>query len=189
MLALIKRWEQARMKNVFSEAQKEQMRSLKHEFHLEEAANGYKLTPVYNAYFKHTQQLKQPGEPVYSTFQFNNPAAAQPVAFIIALAPGKDYDPDVSFDQISMTINQQDALLLPVSLKRNQILKCDGRTVQLYDKQWQLLQTIELKQPLPQLSSGMNQVVFDGKYSGENGADVKLEMRASGQPEFIPATK
>jgi len=189
MLALIKRWEQARMKNVFSEAQKEQMRSLKHEFHLEEAVNGYQLTPIYNAYFKHTQQLKQPGEPVYSTFQFNNPAATQPVAFIITLAPGKDYDPDVTFDQISMAINQQDALVLPLSLKRNQILKCDGKTVQLYDKQWQLLQTIELKQPLPQLSNGMNQVLFDGKYSGENGADVKLEIRTNGQPEFIQAPK
>lgn len=189
MLALIKVWEGARMKGVFSEAQKEQMRSLKHEFHLEETANGYKLTPIYNAYFKHTQQLKQPGEPVFSTFEFTNPATAQPVSFILTLATGKEFDPDVSFDHISITINQQDALLLPVSLKRNQVIKCDGKTVQLYNKQWQLLQTIELKKTLPVLSNGINEIIFDGKYSGENGADVKLEIRAAGTPEMIQNKK
>jgi len=190
VLGLIKTWEQARMKNIFSEAQKEEMRSLKHEFHLELTGNDeYKLTPVYNAYFKHAQQMKQPGEPVFSTFQFNNPAASQPVAFIISLAGGKekDYDPDVTFDQVSITINHQDALVLPVNLKRNQFLKCDGKTVKLYNKQWQLVQTVELSKPLPVLSSNKNEIVFDGKYSGENGADVKLEIRASGQPALIRA--
>ncbi|MBS0029903.1 hypothetical protein ACTJJ0_20690 [Chitinophaga sp. 22321] len=190
VLGLIKTWEQARMKNIFNEARKEQMRSLKHEFHLEMTGNNeYRLTPVYNAYFKHTQQMKQPGEPVFSTFQFNNPAASQPIAFIISLAGGKDkdYDPDVTFDQVSITINHQDALVLPVSLKRNQFLKCDGKTIRLYNKQWQLVQTVELSKPLPVLSADKNEIVFDGKYSGENGADVKLEIRASGQPELIRA--
>lgn len=186
LLALIKTWEQARMKNIFSEAQKEQMRSLKHEFHLEMTGNNeYQLTPVYNAYFKHTQQMKQPGEPVFSTFQFNNPAASQPVSFIITLAAGKEFNPDVTFDQISIAINHQDALVLPVSLKRNQFLKCDGKIVRLYNRQWQLLQTVELTKPLPVLSNGTNEITFDGKYSDENGADVKLEIRSNGQAELI----
>ncbi|TWF41644.1 hypothetical protein FHW36_103448 [Chitinophaga polysaccharea] len=188
VLGLIKTWEQARMQHIFSEAQQAQMRSLKHEFHLEmTGTNEYRLTPVYNAYFKHSQQMKQPGEPVFSTFQFNNPAASQPVSFIISLAGGKDFDPDVTFDQISIAINHQDALVLPVSLKRNQFLKCDGKVVKLYNKQWQLIQTVELSKPLPVLSSNANEIVFDGKYSGENGADVKLEVRASGAPEIIHA--
>ena len=186
MLALIKLWEEARMQELFSETQKERMRSLKNEFHLEKTADKlYKLTPVYNAYFRHVQQLKQPGEPVFSTFSFTNPAAAQPVAFIITLANGKEFDPEVSFDQVSISVNRQDALLLPVSLKRNQVLKCDGKSVKLYNKQWQLLQTFELSKPLPGLINGVNEILFDGKYSGENGADLKLEIRATGEPELI----
>ncbi len=186
VLGLIKTWEQARMKNIFNEAQKERMRSLKHEFHLEAAGDGaYRLTPVYNAYFKHAQQLKQPGEPVFSSFRFNNPAAAQPVSFIITMAASKESDPDVTFDQVSIAINRQDALVLPVSLKRNQFLKCDGKTIKVYSRQWQLLQTLELAKPLPLLANGDNEIVFDGKYSGENGAEVKLEIRANGQPELI----
>lgn len=188
LLGTIKTWEQARMKNIFSEAQKEEMRSLKHEFHLEQTANDtYLLTPVYNAYFTHTGKLKQPGEPVSSTFQFNNPVARQPVAFIISLAPAKDADPDVTFDQVSITINQQDALVLPIHLKRNQFLKCDGKVVRLYNKQWQLLETVALNKALPVLSNGANEITFDGKYSGENGADVKLEIRATGEATSIKA--
>ncbi|WP_109699633.1 hypothetical protein [Chitinophaga deserti] len=190
VLALIKTWEQARMQNIFNDEQKAQMRSLKHEFHLEQTTNNeYRLTPVYNAYFKHTQQLKQPGEPVFSSFKYNNQAETQPVSFMITLAATKESDPDVTFDQISIGINSQDALVLPVSLKRNQFLKCDGKTVQLFNRQWQLLQTIELSKPLPVLAKGANEIVFDGKYSGENGADVKLEIRTSGQPEQIRARR
>ncbi len=190
VLALIKTWEQARMQNIFSEAQKAQMRSLEHEFNLEKTgSNSWRLTPVYNAYFKHTQQLKQPGEPVFSTFRFNNRAATQPVSFMITMAAGKEFDSEVTFDKISIAINRQDALILPVSLKRNQFLKCDGKTVQLFNRQWQLLQTIQLDKPLPVLSNGDNDIVFDGKYSGENGADVKLEIRAAGKPETIQPSR
>ncbi len=188
MLALINLWEKARMDGVFSEEHKSRLRGLKNEFHLEKTdANSYTLTPVYNAYFKHTQQLKQPGEPVYSSFKFENPATEQPASFIIAMQPGKETDPDVTFDQISIAINQQDALLLSISLGRNQIIHCDGKTVKLYNKQWQLQKTMELNRPIPLLKSGSNSIVFDGRYSGENGADIKLELRAMGKPELIEA--
>jgi hypothetical protein len=101
--------------------------------------------------------------------------------------PAKETDPDVTFDKISIAINQQDALLLPISLGRNQIIYCDGKTVKLYNKQWQLQKTIELNRPIPLLKSGSNSIVFDGRYSGENGADVKFELRANGKPELIAA--
>ncbi|MCU7552633.1 hypothetical protein OCK74_26170 [Chitinophagaceae bacterium LB-8] len=186
ILATIKLWEKARQANLFTAAQKQRMQDTKNEFHLQTTADGaYQLVPVYNTFLVHEQKIKQPGEPVFSTFQFNNPAAAQPMAFIMTMAPKKDSDPDVSFDNPSIAINQQDALVLPVSLKRNQFLYCDGKTVKLYNKQWQLLQTITLSKPLPQFANGNNDIIFDGKYSGENGADIKIELRAKGTPELL----
>jgi hypothetical protein len=98
----------------------------------------------------HEQKIKQPGEPTYSSFQFDNPAASQPFAFIITMMSDKESDKDVSFDDPSISINQQDLLLLPVILKQKQILYCDGKTIKLYNSQWQLLQTIE--RPLPFLA-------------------------------------
>jgi hypothetical protein len=162
------------------------MRSLQNEFHLEaEENNDYLLTPVYNAYFHHTQQLKQPGEPVYSSFEYTNPAGEQTVNFILSMSPTKDADPEVSFDQVSIAINQQDALVLPVSLNRNTIIQCDGKSVKVFNRQWQLQQTLELTKPLPKLKNGINTILFDGRYSGENGAEIKLEIRAKGTPEVI----
>jgi len=186
ILAAIKLWENARQQNLFTEAQQLAMQDTRNEFHLQKNAEGvYQLLPVHNAYFVHDQKIKQPGEPVFSSFQFKNPVATQPLAFIMQMVQGKEKDPDVSFTNPTITINQQNALTLPVTLKRNQFLYCDGKTVKLYDKQWQLLQAIELLQPLPMLVNGNNEITFDGTYSGENGADIKIELRTKGAPETL----
>jgi len=178
--------ETARVKGMFPESQKQRMQDIKNEFHLEAAGtDAYKLVPVQNAYFTYQQVMKQPGEPTFSTFNFNSEGEQQPVAFIITMAMKNDSDPDVTFDNPSLVINQQDALLLPLSLKRTDILYCDGNTLKLYNKQWQLQQTISLSKPLPVLSAGKNTILFDGKYSGSNGPDIKIEVRAKGAPELL----
>src|SRR5205085_11201215 len=121
ILATIKLWETARLNGLFTTAQQLSMQDTKNEFHLEMNNQGqYQLSPVYNAYLIHQQKIKQPGEPTYSTYEFNNPANKQPIEFIISLVPKKDSDPDVSFDNPSLAINQQDPLNLPVSLKPGQ---------------------------------------------------------------------
>ncbi len=186
ILATIALWEKARLSGVFSEAHKERMRNLKSEFQLEpDKDGGYLLKPVYNAHFRHLQKIRQPGEPVYSSFRFNNPGPEQPLGFILSLQPSKDSDPDVTFDEISITINQQDAVQLPVSLHRNVIIQCDGKAIRVYNRQWQLQKILAPDRPLPVLISGHNTIVLDGRYSGENGPEVKLEIRAIGIPEHI----
>jgi hypothetical protein len=190
ILSTIKRWEDARMHGVFTEEQTQKMQDPKNEFHLQVNNNGeYEWQPVYNAFFLHEQKVKQPGEPVYSTYEFNNPTATQPVAFIITLADKKESDSDVSFDNPSITINQQDALVLPINLKRDYVIYCDGHSVKLYTKQWQLVKAITLSKPLPQLVSGRNEILFDGNYSGDNGAGVKIELRCMGVPEILQSKK
>jgi hypothetical protein len=186
ILAAIKSWENARQQGLFTEQQKQKMQDTKNEFHLEPGNNGeYQLYPVYNAYYVHEQKVKQPGEPTFSSYEFNNPANAQPLAFIITMPVKKESDADVSFDNLTITINQQDALTLPVQLKQKQILYCDGKTIKLYSSQWQLIQTIDLTRPIPVLVAGKNEIKFDGKYSGENGAEIKMEIRTIGVPEQL----
>jgi len=184
ILNAIKLWENVRQHGLFTEAQKLKLQDTKNEFHLQvNASGGYDLVPVYNSYYIHEQKIKQPGEPTYSSFQFDNLSAAQPFAFIITMMNDKESDPNTSFDELSISINQQDPLLLPVSLKQKQILYCDGKTIKLYNSQWQLIQTIE--KPLPMLAQGRNDIKFDGKYSGENGGSIKIEVRAKGIPETL----
>jgi hypothetical protein len=103
------------------------------------------------------------------------------------LSPKKESDKDVSLDGISVGINQQDVLTLPLKLKAGQFLYCDGQTVKLYDKGWQLVQTASLSAPLPTLNQGKNIVNIDGTFSGDNAPDVKIELRLKGKPELLKA--
>ena len=186
ILGAIKLWETARQKGLFTEQQKQRMQDTKNEFHLETGNNGeYFLSPVHNAYYTHEQKPKQPGEPTFSTYEFNNPAKEQPLSFIISMPAIKESDADVSFNDLSIAINQQDVLNIPVNLKQKQVLYCDGKTIKLYSSQWQLIQTIELNKPLPQLANGRNEIKFDGKYSAENGASIKIEIRGRGASEML----
>ena len=186
IFAAVKLWETARAEGVFPESQQQRMQDIKNEFHLEAGDAGtYKLLPVHNAYFTYEQVMKQPGEPTFSTFLFKNEGEKQPVAFIISMAMKNDSDPDVTFDNPSLVINQQDALILPINLKRTDILYCDGNSLKRYNKQWQLQETISLTKPLPVLSAGDNAILFDGKYSGSNGPDIKIEVRSKGAAELL----
>ena len=190
VLETIKLWEDARLKGMFTPSQKLLMEDTRNEFHLEKTSTGdYHLVPVHNAHLVHEQKIRQPGEPVFSTFDFRNPHASQPAAFIITMSPKKDSDLEVTFSNPVITINQQEALTIPVSLKYNQYLYCDGKEVKLYDRQWQLLQTIGLTTQLRSMVNGSNQVSFDGKFSGENGGDLKIELRVKGVPEKLKAAR
>jgi hypothetical protein len=186
ILAAIKLWETARQQGLFTESQKQEMQDTKNEFHLEAGNNGeYQLYPVHNSYYLHEQKIKQPGEPTFSTYEFDNSAKAQALSFIITMPANKESDADVSFDNISIAVSQQDVLNLPVHLKQKQILYCDGKTIKLFSNQWQLIQTIELHKSLPLLITGKNEIKFNGKFSGENGAPVKMEVRVKGESERI----
>jgi hypothetical protein len=186
ILTAIKSWETARQQGIFTEQQKQKMQDTKNEFHLEAGNNGkYLLSPVHNAYYLHEQKVKQPGEPTFSTYEFNNPGKAQTLSFIITMPANKESDADVSFDNPAITINQHDPLILPLQLKQKQILYCDGKSIKLYNSQWQLIQAIQPDKPLPSLTQGKNEIKFDGKYSGENGAQIKIEVRAKGSPEDL----
>jgi hypothetical protein len=186
ILVAIRSWETARQQGFFKEQHKQKMQDTKNEYHLE-TVNGreYLLSPVHNAYYAHEQKAKQPGEPTFSTYEFNNPGKAETVSFIITMPANKESDTEVSFNDLIIAINQQDVLNLPVQLKQKQILYCDGKTIQVYSSQWQLIQTIELNRSLPLLTPGKNEIKFDGKYSGENGAPIKMEVRVKGDPEKL----
>ena len=62
-----------------------------------------------------------------------------------------------------------------------QSLKLDGsRKLQLFDKNWNLLQTIDIAGKIPLLSKGKNTVVFDAEFSGEGTSMFKIELKTIG---------
>jgi hypothetical protein len=185
IFALIRRWERARLQHVFTEEQEARMRSLKTEFHLDSvAANRYELTTVYNAYYHHKNVQKQPGEPTFSSYTFSNKAKEQPLRFILSPMLTANATAEMSITNPSFTINQLDVFVVPVTVKQNQVLFCDGNSIRLYTKQWKLIETITLTQPLPKLAAGENKILFNGQFQGED-SEFKIEVRAMGEKELI----
>ncbi len=186
IFSAIKNWETARMAGAFSPEQKQRMQDIKSEFHLEPVADGeWKFFPYQLQRYVHEQKVRQPGEPLYSTFDFHNPYHEQPMMFILNLLPGENSNGS-SVDKISVEVNNYNKIEIPVRMEPFQSLKTgENGKLQLFDKNRNLLQTIDITDKIPLLSKGRNTVVFDAEFSGEGTSMFKIELKTIGEPELV----
>lgn len=182
----IKTWETARMAGVFSEDQKLRMEDIKNEFHLEVIGeNKWNLYQYKIDRFVHEQKVRQPGEPLYSVFEFENPYEEQSLMFMITLSPDKD-EPQTTLDRITIEINDYNTLDIPVNMDQSQVLKLDQMgKIELYDKNWNLLDTVDIGEKLPLLGTGKNKVTVDAVFSTDGLSKVNIEMKSVSQAESI----
>jgi len=182
----IRQWEMARMAGVFSPEQKKLMQDINNEFHLEPGKPGeWILYPFKVQRYVHEQKIRQPGEPLSSTFEFENPYDAQPAKFTLALLPGEDRSVS-SVEKISMEVNYRDKVDIEVHLEPFQVLKSDGTgMLRIYDKNWNLVRTIDIAGKLPVLFHGMNTIVFNADFAEESSSRIKIEMKTRGDGEKV----
>ncbi len=83
ILEQIGNWEKLRIGGAFTEDQKENMRNSDKEFSLVEESEGWELTEIQADVFKHELKIRQPGEPLYSKFEFENKGEKQVLGFIL----------------------------------------------------------------------------------------------------------
>ena len=84
IMQLIGDWERLRMANAFSAEQKQRMEDINNEFSLEKTGDGqWNLLQIYSSKFNHENKVRQPGEPLYSTFNFEHKGQDQTMNFII----------------------------------------------------------------------------------------------------------
>lgn len=186
LLNAIKNWETARMAGAFSSEQKTKMQDIKSEFHLKPVAEKeWQLFPYHVERFVHEQKIRQPGEPLYSTFEFQNPYREQPMMFILSLLP-KENSSGSSIEEISIEVNNYSDLKIPVRMEPFQSLKLDDRgKMQLFDKDRNLIRTVDFTGKIPFLSQGKNTVVFDTEFLGGGNSVCKIEMKTTDQPELV----
>lgn len=183
---LIKQWESARTAKAFSTEQKLRMQNVNNEFHLEPVGSGeWNFFQCEVKRFIHEQKIKQPGEPTFSTTEFNNPYPSQLMAFTLNLYP-KENSTGSSIEKIIFEVNNYSKIEIPVRLEPFQTLKTDGRNkLQVFDKNWNLLKEINLEQDMPLFSQGRNIVVFDAVFTDEGSSKIKIELRTIGKAELI----
>ncbi len=185
---LIKQWETARHIGAFSTVQKLKMENANNEFHLEPDKPGeWKLYPYEIRRYVHEQKTRQPGEPVFSIFEFENSYETQPMIFSMSLFPCEN-SAGSSVEKIAIEINNYSRIEIPVKIEPFQTLKSDGSNkLKLFDKNWKLLKEIVLEEKIPSLSHGKNNILFDAVFTGEGSSKFKIELKSVGKPEPVIA--
>ena len=180
ILGLLGQWERARISGAFNQEQKRRMEDINNEFHLTPFnEKEWKLFQVYSYKFKHGNEEKKAGEPLSSTFAFENPADEQPMHFILSAA-------DRRIQDIRLEVDNSKFVELNITLQPGQALKYTGgdRAV-IYSKTWQRQKEIEIDADTLTLSRGSHSLSFNCKFPEKKDSDVKLELRFLGRPEAV----
>lgn len=183
ILALIGDWEKLRIGQSFSQEQKALMRSTDQEFTIKKIDNkSWNWTPIKASIFTHGKKVRQPGEPLASSFEFENIGDTQNIQFSLSAV-----DSDVHSLQVE--INNYKEILLPIRLKKGQTLKYKGaEKAYLYSSNWQLVKEIPMNPADFKVESGANAISVDCQFeeSGENPA-LKIEVRTFGPSAIVSA--
>jgi hypothetical protein len=174
-------WEKLRLSNVFSEAQKTAMRDNDREFSLQKTGTqSWNWQEVHTHIFNHQKKVRQPGEPLHSTFYFHNPAPDQPIQFILSAQK-------TAVSEISLEINNYKKITLPIRLQKGQRLQYSGGDeLWVLDAQWNRLKSYQLAPSDFQLKKGNNSLTVDCQFdTTEEDAQLKLEIKTLGKREKI----
>ena len=181
ILELIGAWEKLRIQRAFSEEQKKVMLDSNKEFSLKEIdSNSWSLSHLNAKIFKHEYKTKQPGEPLYSTFKFNNIGKEQAFSFIITAV-----DSDIS--SITLEINNYKKIKLAVVLKKGQKIKYAlGNKATVYDANWKYIKEFNVDFSDFTLNRGENSLNVDCDFiQPDKKATVKFEIRTVEKQEKI----
>ncbi|WP_242133615.1 hypothetical protein [Aestuariivivens marinum] len=177
ILELIKQWEHARLAGVFPESLKIEMENLKNEYHLEAVSeNSWKLYPTDFNVFNHSKKIRQPGEPLYSTFNFENSSGMQPLVFTIK--PSKA----TICKNIIIELDNYKKIQLPITLTNNQIFKYKGGDEGfLYDKNWNIIKTIDLNIDTIEITKGAHSLTLDCEFLSDEDSEIELQVKTMGE--------
>ncbi|MEN8228116.1 MAG: hypothetical protein ABFS38_08180 [Bacteroidota bacterium] len=173
IFSILNTWETARLNGIFTEDQMRKMQDLSTEFHLEKNDQNVLLfTQKYSYKFQHEKKIRQPGEPLFSTFNFENLSNKQPLNFIITAVHS-----DLS--NISIEINNHKTTELSISLKKGQTIKYRGNeNAIIYDQNWNVINTVPINRRSFIMEKGNQSITFDCIFQ-------KSDEEAMARIEFI----
>lgn len=180
-LETIKQWETARLSGAFNADQKKRMERISNEFRLKaKAEKEWILYQFVLMRHEHKQIIRQPGEPVSSSFTFENPNKKQPIRFIIT-APK-----ETAISEMYLDIDNFKKIEFPLTLQAGYYLKYDGGTEAIiYSGRWEKISAIPVDAQKLELSKGSHKLIFDCKFEKGKDSVVKLEMKTINDGESI----
>ena len=174
MLDAIREWESARAAHAFTPAQQTALKDPRSAFHLIKKGHGHWALQRYGLsdLFVKEKILRQPGEPTYSEWNYEQAWEEQPLQFLLSI--GGDQG---SVKDIVLQIDQYREMKLPLQLKTGESLVYDGQsTLRVYDKDGRPKSISSLQIPAPVLSRGMHKILVNAAFDG----DARIEWRFKG---------
>ncbi len=181
ILKLIGEWEKARMGNAFSDEQKERMKDIKNEFSLEPTGeNQWNLRQIQSFKFKHEDKLRQPGEPLFSTFKFDNQEENATMDFILTAV-------DASISKLKIELDNNKETEIPISLHTGESAKyTGGDRIEILDEYLKKSGRFKVNPDDFKLSKGNHSVIFDCTFSDKGKEPAaKFEVRIPGKAETV----
>ncbi len=180
-LETIKQWETARLSGAFNADQKKRMERISNEFRLKaKAEKEWILYQFALMRHEHKQIIRQPGEPVSSSFTFENPNKKQPFRFIIT-APK-----ETAISEMYLDIDNFKKIELPLTLPAGYYLKYDGGAEAIiYSGHWKMISSVPMDAQILELSKGSHKLIFDCKFEKGKDSVVKLEMKTINDGESV----
>ena len=181
ILDLVKQWERARLTGAFPSDLKKEMEDLNNEYHLEAVSeNSWKLYPVGMNIFTHEKKVRQPGEPLYSTFNFENKYKKQPLVFTVKLSE------NTKCRNLVVELDNYKKISFPITLSNSQILRYNGGDkATLFDKNWNVIKTIEVAVKNADIEKGNHSLTVDCEFMSDKKSKIKLEVKTMGEPVVL----
>lgn len=185
LLDAIREWERARTSGAFSAAQRERLKDVRREFHLETVGRDawqlseYALSDV----LVHVSAERQPGEPTATTWQMQQDWEPQPAQFRLTV-PGRRG----ATSNVRLRIDRGAEIVLPVTLRAGESVVCDGTDrCQVLDDSGTVRSTVTLVAPLPTIGVGPHTVTLDAERGGDPAPRVELQFVGRVQTEALRA--
>jgi len=174
-------WEKLRLAGAFSEEQKERMKDINNEFHLEAVSeNSWNFHQIFVQRINHKKKVRQPGEPLYSQLEFTKPIENSTLQLIMTAE-------DATIKDIRLELNNYAELTLPITLKKGQSIRIqEGGRVLILDDNLRVINTLNIESSSLLLKRGDQLLSVDCSFenAGENPT-LKVETRIMGEAELI----
>ncbi|WP_345003788.1 hypothetical protein [Snuella lapsa] len=176
ILDLIRIWEKARLSGAFTDKQKQQLKDLSKEFHLEETIRDkeWKLMMFQDYDFVFEKIEVQPGQPTYAEWKYTNETGEQPFKAFITL----DGEKDAAVSDITIEVSNHASISIPEKLEQGQELILENNKLVISDAKGKLIKERNIE--LPVQGNGGHSIQFDCKIKNGN-PKVKVKIRLDGK--------
>ena len=183
LLDAIREWETARTENAFNAAQQELLKDPRKEFHLEKISDRkwnlyqYAMSNV----FIREKFDRQPGEPVHTSWNFQQPWKEQPLQFRLNVTGNEG-----AVNNIKIQVDSYAEITLPIELLAGESLVCDGTDlIRIYDKNGKPKGKYLLKSAAPVLAPGSHNIISDCSFKGEVPPKIEVQFKGLAKMELV----